>query len=60
MLNIPHTTANKATGLLLFIAIPTTFWSIVPLTIVAAIATFAAIDELHYVMIKKITCNDSV
>ena len=53
MLNIPHTTANKATGLLLFITIPTTFWTIIPITIVAAIATFAAIQEFHYVMTKK-------
>ena len=41
----PHTTANKATGFLLFIAVPMTFWSIIPLVIVAAIATFAAIQE---------------
>ena len=41
----PHTLANKATGFLLFIAVPMTFLSIVPITIVAAIATFAAIDE---------------
>ena len=27
----PHTLANKATGFLLFIAIPMTFWSIVPI-----------------------------
>ena len=41
----PHTTANKATGFLLFIAVPMTVWSIIPITIVAAIATFAAIHE---------------
>ncbi len=41
----PHTTANKATGFLLFIAVPMTFLSIVPIAIVAAIATFAAIHE---------------
>ena len=41
----PHTTANKATGFLLFIAVPMTFISVVPITIVAAIATFAAIHE---------------
>ena len=41
----PHTTANKATGFLLFIAVPMTFWSIIPITIVAAVATFAAIHE---------------
>ena len=41
----PHTTANKVTGFLLFIAVPMTVWSIIPITIVAAIATFAAIHE---------------
>ena len=41
----PHTTANKITGFLLFIAVPMTFLSIIPITIVAAIATFAAIHE---------------
>ncbi len=41
----PHTTANKATGFLLFIAVPMTVWSIIPFAIVATIATFAAIHE---------------
>ena len=41
----PHTTANKVTGFLLFIAVPMTFRSIVPIAIVAAVATFAAIHE---------------
>ena len=41
----PHTTANKVTGFLLFIAVPITFFTIIPITIVAAIATFAAIHE---------------
>ena len=41
----PHTTANKLTGLLLFVAAPLAFWSVVPLSIVAAVATFAAIQE---------------
>ena len=41
----PHTLANKITGFLLFIAVPMTFWSIVPITIVASVATFAAIHE---------------
>ena len=36
----PHTTANKATGFLLFIAVPMTFCTVIPITIVAAIATF--------------------
>ncbi len=41
----PHTLANKITGFLLFIAVPMTFVSVVPLAIAAAIATFAAIHE---------------
>ena len=32
----PHTKANKLTGLLLFIAVPTVFWSFGPIAIVAA------------------------
>ena len=50
----PHTIANKATGFLLFIAVPMTFWSIIPLAIVAAIATFAAIQEGHYLRTNQI------
>ena len=50
----PHTTANKATGFLLFVAVPMTLWSIIPLAIVAAIATFAAIHEGHYMRTNKI------
>jgi CDP-diacylglycerol--glycerol-3-phosphate 3-phosphatidyltransferase len=45
----PHTFANKITGFLLFIAVPMTFVSIIPITIVAAIATFAAIREGHFI-----------
>ena len=45
----PHTLANKITGFLLFIAVPMTFQSIIPITIVAAIASFAAIHE-HYII----------
>ena len=41
----PHTLANKATGFQLFIAVPMTFCTVIPITIVAAIATFAAIHE---------------
>ena len=41
----PHTLANKWAGFLLFIAVPMTFWSIVPITIVASVSTFAAIHE---------------
>ena len=42
---LPHTIANKLTGFLLFIAVPTINWSIIPIAIVALIATFAAIQE---------------
>ena len=52
--SFPHTTANKATGFLLFIAVPMTFLSIIPFTIVAAIATFAAIHEGHYIRTKYV------
>ena len=45
----PHTAANKWAGFLLFIAVPMTFVSIIPITIVAAIATFAAIREGHFI-----------
>ena len=41
----PHTLANKWAGFLLFIAVPMTFMSIIPISIVAAVATFAAIHE---------------
>jgi beta-lactamase class A/phosphatidylglycerophosphate synthase len=45
----PHTKANKATGFLLFIAVPMTFVSVVPIIIVAVVATFAAIHEGHFI-----------
>ncbi len=41
----PHTLANKWAGFLLFIAVPMTFMSIIPISVVAAVATFAAIHE---------------
>ena len=49
----PHTLANKATGFLLFIALPMTVWSIIPIAIVAAIATFAAIQEGHSIRTNR-------
>ena len=45
----PHTTANKAIGFLLFIAIPMTVWSIISIVIVVSVATFAAIHEGHFI-----------
>ena len=43
----PHTIANKLTGFLLFLDVPTIGWYIIPIAIVAMIATFAAIQECH-------------
>ena len=45
----PHTLANKLTGLLLFLSVPMTFWSVIPIAVVAGIATFAAIQEGHFI-----------
>jgi CDP-diacylglycerol--glycerol-3-phosphate 3-phosphatidyltransferase len=50
----PHTTANKITGFLLFIAVPMTFWTIIPIVIVASVATFAAVQEGHFIRTNKI------
>ena len=41
----PHTVANKLTGFLLFLTVPTISWHIIPIAIVAVIATFTAIQE---------------
>ena len=41
----PHTIANKLTGFLLFLTVPTISWHIIPIAIVAVIATFTAIQE---------------
>ena len=48
----PHTKANKLTGLLLFLFVPTVFRSIVPIAIVAGVASFAAIQEGHFIRKK--------
>ena len=50
----PHTAANKLTGFLLFLTVPTMFWSMIPISIVAAIATFAAVQEGHYIRTKQV------
>ena len=50
----PHTSANKLTGFLLFLTVPTMFWSMIPISIVAAIATFAAVQEGHYIRAKQV------
>ena len=45
----PHTLANKWAGFLLFITLPTIIWSIIPISIAAFVATFAAIQEGHVI-----------
>ena len=50
----PHTKANKVTGFLLFLAVPMIFWSIIPIAIVAGIATFAAVQEGHLIRTRQI------
>lgn len=50
----PHIFANKATGFLLFIAVPITFYTVIPIIIVASFATFAAIQEGHFIRTKEI------
>jgi len=47
--SFPHTLANKWAGFLLFIAVPMTFWSVIPISIAAIVATFAAIHEGHLI-----------
>lgn len=47
----PHTIANKMTGVLLFVGVPLTFFldSIIPVIITAVFATFAAVQEGHFI-----------
>ncbi len=47
----PHTIANKVTGVLLFIGVPLTLFleSIVPMIVIAVVATFAAVQEGHFI-----------
>lgn len=52
----PHTLANKITGLILFLSLPLYIcfgWDF-PLIMVSAIATFAAVQEGHYIRTKNI------
>ena len=49
-----HTWANKLTGLLLFLMVPTVFWSVIPIAIVAAIAIFAAAQEGHFIRTRQV------
>lgn len=47
----PHTIANKVTGALLFVGVPFMLFleSIVPMIVIAAVATFAAVQEGHFI-----------
>ena len=47
----PHTIANKMTGFLLFLGAPLTVFleSIVPMVIIAVVATSAAVQEGHFI-----------
>ena len=47
----PHTIANKVTGGLLFVGVSLTLFleSIVPMIVIAAVATFAAVQEGHFI-----------
>ncbi len=51
----PHTVANKVTGVLLFVGVPLTIFleSIAPMVIIAVVATFAAVQEGHYIRTGK-------
>lgn len=50
----PHTTANKLTGLMLFISIPlfVCFGMFQPLILTSVVAAYAAIQEGHYIRTK--------
>ena len=50
----PHTSANKLTGFLLFLAAPAMFWSVILIAAVAAVATFAAVQEGHFIRTKHV------
>ena len=51
----PHTGANKVTGVLLFVGVPLTVFleSFVPMVVIAGVATFAAVQEGHYIRTEK-------
>ena len=53
----PHTAANKITGALLFVGAPLLFFleSIIPVIVIAVFATFAAVQEGHFIRTKRIT-----
>ena len=51
----PHTIANKVTGILLFVGTPLTVFleSTVPMIIIAVVATFAAVQEGHFIRTER-------
>jgi CDP-diacylglycerol--glycerol-3-phosphate 3-phosphatidyltransferase len=49
----PHTAANKLTGFLLFLAVPTIFRTLIPISITTVAATFAAIQEGHFIRTRQ-------
>ena len=49
----PHTIANKLTGFLLFLTVPTISWRIIPIAIAAIIATFTGIQEGYYIGTRR-------
>ena len=52
----PHTVANKVTGFLLFLGVPLAVFleSSVPMVVSAVVATFAAVQEGHFIRTKLI------
>ncbi len=52
----PHTIANKAAGLLLFVGVPLTVFleSVVPMVMIAVVATFAAVQEGHFIRTRSV------
>ena len=56
----PHTVANKLTGFLLFLVVPTIFRTMISVAVVAAVATFAAIQEGHFIRTKSAAGFDNV
>ena len=56
----PHTIANKLTGFLLFLVVPTFFWTVIPVAVVSAVATFAAIQEGRVLCDGKYVTNEQM
>ena len=56
----PHTVANKLTGFLLFLVVPTFFWTVIPVAVVSAVATFAAIQEGRVLGDGKYVANEQM